>query len=321
MLAAAALALMLVSPWLIVVIARHGIHPFLNSMDTGVHLLDSIVDFVLFTLTGEPLFPVLAVLAVIGLGACWVRRQPLLPCWLVALYVVDLRAALTYGAVPLSILAGIGAGDILLPLLADPPWQQWRSSSSAASHPAEQRWLAIRAQQLLVLGLLLYTALGAVALAPSKMGVLSVDERTAMQWVAGSTPASSRFLIVGASTRESDPGWLSVADRTTEWFPALAGRTSVTTIQGREWLGTFRSGVQSWQDVLSCSDRGVDCLDAWAQKTSVAYTYVYLPKGTGQDSPDGQWCCWALRNSLRADERYVVVYDGAGATIFARRGA
>lgn len=68
-------------------------------------------------------------------------------------------------------------------------------------------------------------------------------------------------------------------------------------------------------------DRGVQCLDAWSQVHGISYTHIFLPKGPGDDVPDNQWCCWSLRESLRNDPGYVVIYDGPGATVFARQAA
>ena len=45
----------------------------------------------------------------------------------------------------------------------------------------------------------------------------------------------------------------------------------------------------------------------------IPFTHVYIAK-----TPSSQ-CCWNLLVSLDADPRYELVFDGPGATIFARR--
>lgn len=110
-------------------------------------------------------------------------------------------------------------------------------------------------------------------------------------------------------------------DRTTEWFPVLAQRTSASTVEGQEWRGDFDSSMRTWFDAFDCTSRGAQCLDDLSLRDGVTYTHVFLPKGPGEDVPANQWCCWSLRTALRTDPAYVVIYDGPGATVLARRTA
>lgn len=136
--------------------------------------------------------------------------------------------------------------------------------------------------------------------------VLSAEERAAMAWVAASVPPSARFALV--------TGDLWMTDRSSEWFPALAGRVSVATPQGTEWLPerAFLRRVGEHAALQRCGARDGDCLIAWAAEAGHPFEYVYLA-GRG-----GPACCAALRAALLADARFVAVYDASGATIFAR---
>jgi hypothetical protein len=86
------------------------------------------------------------------------------------------------------------------------------------------------------------------------------------------------------------------------------------------WPGQFFQRSAAWQEVQFCTDRGVACLDNWTRRYGQTFNDVFIPKGSGVDAPDGHWCCAALRSSLAADPRYRLIYDGPGATVFARRG-
>jgi hypothetical protein len=143
--------------------------------------------------------------------------------------------------------------------------------------------------------------------APFLVG-LSRDERTAMGWVAQATPPEGRFLVVPDSTWETA--------KTAEWFPFLAKRVSVATVQGSEWLkgDAFSGRVEAFWLAMECGYRTSACLDSWTAETGLFFTHVYIGK-----SDRGQ-CCWTLHNSLAADDRYEVVYDGPGATIFVLDG-
>ncbi len=62
--------------------------------------------------------------------------------------------------------------------------------------------------------------------------VEQVDDssREAMLWIRGHTDPRASFVVVSGAE-----AWFF--DRIAEWFPVLAGRSSLTTAQGLEWAG------------------------------------------------------------------------------------
>jgi hypothetical protein len=100
----------------------------------------------------------------------------------------------------------------------------------------------------------------------------------------------------------------------------LAGRRSVATVQGSEWLrGEFPDRVEAHEELQLCAEQDVACLEAWGAEWRQSFDYVYLPKQAEStagpiEHPDE--CCAALRQSLLAAPEYTAVYDGPGATIF-----
>ena len=151
------------------------------------------------------------------------------------------------------------------------------------------------------------TTKGGMAGEASFLVSVSRDEQRAMRWVDEWTPAGSRFLLI------TPGGWAT--DKTAEWFPVLAGRVSVTTVQGFEWLPNhaFKRKLQAYDQAQECGYRTAACLDEWSVEAETAFTHVYVPK-----HPWGQ-CCYTLLTSLKADAGYELLYDGPGATVFARR--
>jgi hypothetical protein len=143
---------------------------------------------------------------------------------------------------------------------------------------------------------------------PGKLVPLSAEERTAMAWMAAHTPPESRFLVVSGDV------WAS--DRSGEWLPLLATRVSLATPQGQEWItgGEFARRMSLHSEAQACATQDTNCLDQWAQRHPPAFTHLYLPKRAGGG------CCDSLRASLTGDSRYERVYDGAAATVYARRG-
>ena len=156
------------------------------------------------------------------------------------------------------------------------------------------------------------------ALAPyvlSPMASLSADARSAMAWSRDSLPSTARVVVVTGRS------WYE--DATSEWFPYLAGRVSVATVQGYEWLGS-----SAWQRQLELADAlrdrandTVAALDEWARQFGVEYDYVYVPKGRLGGVRSEEDCCSAMRVTLRESADYEIVYDGVGATIARRIGS
>ncbi|HSV91979.1 MAG TPA: hypothetical protein VLH81_02840 [Desulfobacterales bacterium] len=238
-------------------------------------------------------------------------RRYFLPAWVVVLVFADQRAAATYASAPLSLLAAVGLLDVVIArlggvggdLLSAPEWPT--------------RLVQRRSSRVVIGGALAYGMLSA-SLAPyvlSPMASLSPDARSAMTWSRGALPATARVLVV------TDQPWYGQA--TAEWFPYLAGRVSVATVQGYEWLGTA-----AWQRQLELSaalrDQANDtigALETWALEFGVTYDHVYLPKGQLGGAGSAEDCCRALRSTLRDSAAYEIVYDGVGATIARRLGS
>jgi hypothetical protein len=145
------------------------------------------------------------------------------------------------------------------------------------------------------------------------LGALSLDEREAMLWVARHTPTTSRFLVV------TKYGFWE--DRISEWFPVLAERLSLATVQGYEWIpNAFYQRWKRFDALQDCATQDVSCLERWGTQSDVSFTHVYIRKGMGEldfFKNEIEQCCGWLERSLKSSPHYQVVYDGAGATVYA----
>jgi hypothetical protein len=286
-----AVAIALASPWLAIVIARHGVAPFVAAAQTG-QLTNPLEQLLAFRQSGEPNFPLFAALALLGAIIALVQRSPGVLAWTVAIALLDPRSWGTLSAVPLAILAARGAIEGVGPFLAS------------------------RTRVAVVLGMIAigYLVHGALISQTTLLASLSPDERAAMAWVAVHTPNEARVAVL------SERGWAD--DREAEWFPVLADRVSVATAQGVEWLPgrAFWQRLRSIEALEECGTSDGECLETWSSDHAVAYDYVFLPKYPAVIRPDGteSWCCMGLRTALRVDPRFTLVYDGPGATIYER---
>lgn len=313
--------LLVASPWWLSVLAMHGLSPFVAAQSTGGSILSSgsVRSGVLWALlrlvaTSEPFYPLLGTLGLLGLLIALVTRRWLLPAWWLAIFLFDARAFPTFISVPMAMLAGVAIVDGLVPLVA-----QLSSSAATGGYPSRLRsdlpttpW----ACPAVVITLTVFVAYATAGAVTTKAGLageggflvpLSSAERAAMSWVSQDTPPDSRFLLITPN------GWET--DKESEWFPVLARRTSVATVQGYEWTSPdeFSQRVAAFEQAHLCGFRDASCLGAWSAEHDQPFTFVYIPRGAS-----GQ-CCTTLVSSLVIDPKYSLVYNGPGATIFERR--
>jgi hypothetical protein len=147
---------------------------------------------------------------------------------------------------------------------------------------------------------------------------LTPEERQAMAWVADNTAESSKFLVTPLDPWESD--------RSSEWFPALAQRVSVATVQGSEFStgGDFGRRIERSRLAGVCLLSGdAACLESWSQGTGLLFDYIYLPKRACTwpqiEQAGDEDCSKALQRSLDKDSSYFKVFENPGAAIYERR--
>jgi hypothetical protein len=248
----------LTAPWWVTLIVRFGLDPMLAAAHTGFHSAIAILIPILYTLTDEPMLTVIAVLGVIGFAVSIHQRKYLLPVAYVLPFIVEPRSAPVYAMIPLAMLASLTFADVILPALASDPTRQ----------PARNRL-----QTIFIVYIALYL-LGNILYFDTQLAGTSISQanRQAFEWIKSNTPADSRFLVL---TGETDV----FCDGISEWFPALTGRTSLTTIQGTEWLpGKFADSSQTQRTIQACMD-GKDALDCIEENTKLAgiqYDYIYI---------------------------------------------
>ena len=307
---AGGLAVLLSAPWWLAVISVHGIAPFISGGQTGINLIATLYYLLTFRFTDEPYLPLLAALGFLGLLSELAARRYLLPAWLVALFVVDERFAATASMVPLAMLSAVGLQDVVFARLlglreradADPLW------------PA--RVIRDRFGRLVLGGALAVGVIGAImasTVGGSPLQVMPAQNRVAMAWISANTPPSTRFMVV------TGVGWF--IDANGEWFPVLAERQSLGTLQGYEWLGKDKWLAQGTRndDLASCAKQTADCITSWAEANSSTDAWVYLPRQTAAGWQATGDCCPGLRESLKRSTSYEVAFDGPGGTVFIPR--
>jgi hypothetical protein len=290
---AAVVAGVVVAPWLLVVANEHGLGSLFAAGHRWEPLL-GVIRIMGLTFSGAAFADLFLVLGVLGFVAELALRRFALPALVVCLVLAGEAGAGFMAAVPWALLAGAGFGFLL-------------AGIGPAQTPAD------RAVRLGVAGGALFLALlgslGSDVDETSRLQRVTADQVAAMAWVAEETDPETRFIVASTVV------W--GADEVSEWFPAIAGRQSVATVQGSEWLGFegFTAQRRRHIAVLTCTALTDRCMAEWSATDGLSDAWLFIPKGQVNGPLSAHDCCPALRETVQNGGRYEVVYDGKGATI------
>jgi len=100
-----------------------------------------------------------------------------------------------------------------------------------------------------------------------------------------------------------------------EWFPVLAGRKSVLTPQGAEWLpdALHARKVCLFQRAREVAPWGISELDTWAAERGVVFSDIYISK-----APRGPIDWQPVVSSARSSPDYTVLLDTPEAAVLRR---
>jgi hypothetical protein len=293
----AAAGLVLLLPYWGTVLQKHGFGPFLNAFQSGSGdplLLIRVLMIPQFT--GETLFPVLAVLGFLGIIACIATRQVVPLLWLIFACASDLRSVHRNAVLPEALLIAMSVDFFVIAAL-EKISPKPTASGSKQDLP--------RLPYLATAGIFGYAFLLLLfqQYAGSVPPALSAAERDAFAWVKTQTNPDASFLILPS-------GLYWAEDYIFEWFPALAQRKSILTVQGYEWIaGGFQRRVSMYKDLSTCLYAGPSCFATWRSENKILYDYLLIPKRTTAGPlAEGQ-----LRE---VEEGCRVVFQNTGAEIY-----
>lgn len=280
--------LAMTSLWLGTVLTRHGMEPFLSAIRTGGHSFDAVIKVInIDSMTGERYLDLLGVTGILGCILLLARNQYFIPGLLAMIYIAEPRSAHTIGNIPLALAGASLLTDVLtsMPML--------RKSAVAVALP----FILINS---------LYTG---VSLANSHV---SRDELSAMLWVDEHLPKDATFLVLNGETAGE-------CDALTEWFPSLSKRTSVATMQGREWLigERFVEFIARRDALQGCVQSDRQCLlDRSAYFDDAGY--IFISRNRSCSSPANAGIQPPLIASLRTSEEFDLIHETEDVIIFAQ---
>ena len=294
------IVLVVSSPWWVTVLHNHGLGPLINAAQAGSNSL-SVFHLLFFAFTGETYATVIAVLGLIGIAHRLIRGDYLLPLWMAIPFLLEGRNAAGVAVIPLAMLAAVGLVDVVFPAL---------KSNVQPDEAGEQ---VSKVERNVFLYLLLYLVFSTFQFGSQlSNATLYPPDQSAMKWVHENTPAKARFLVLTGTSSVS-------CDSVLEWFPALADRHSIFTVQGTEWTkgADFNEYVRSTYAVQEClASDAVSCLDSAVSRS--AYDYIYVSKFLRMDScnplPRPQSYPYFLE-TLRANSGFKIVYETDGVLV------
>jgi hypothetical protein len=292
------------------VLARHGLEPFVQAAGTGGQGGLTWLLLLFFDFTEEPFLTLTGAVAFIGLFASLVRKPRFLPLWLVLNPLIQPRGLSSFTILPLAMLFGSGLSGVILPGL-----RRLQQGQDTAEPPDwVEAAFGFRLGKLFCAFALWQMVASAFFGAAQIQGLtLSQADRQAMAWIAGSTPKDSRFLVISRPI-ENCP----LCDPALEWFPTLAERSSINTVQGKEWgqAGEWQNLMDRNNRLQACLDQNVDCVTDWAEQAQAAYTHVYVrsPAPGGSSASTG---ASSLGESLNNAPGFRRLYANSRVSVFA----
>lgn len=279
-------AAVLVMPWFLLVVSRHGTEPFLAAAASGADPLSGLRGLTVSRTSGGYL-EILGLATTLALIISALRGFWLAPVWALAILMVDGRAGQTYMTVPAALALSFMVRD--LGSIVGLRWRPLRRRARAAI--AVTLVLAASADSL-----------AAQAQPSSPLRALSEPTRAAMAWVAEESEPGASFVVVS--------GRYWAQDAEAEWFPVLASRRNVATVQGYEWLspGAFARQIDRAMRLPECVARDdLPCIESWFEGAG-RVDYLFL---TNSDvaAAAGIECCLQLAEQIASFREAEVIRE------------
>jgi hypothetical protein len=252
---------LVILPWLLSIIFHHGISIIQPFLDNGFSKWIDITKFILLMWSNETLFPIITLLAIIGIFYLLKKRGWFVPIWLLIVFFLQGRAAEQKAVIPLAILAGAGG--------------KYAFDYIETHYP---RRINIRYVSLFVLGIYLYIIISSMLMTSSFIKPLSTQFITGVEWMKRETPSDATFMVI------TGEDW--TLDKYSEWIVALTGRESVSVVQGYEWLPGFSNRINRYNQMQYAYLDGMNTFINWIEQNNVNIDFLIFPKINQTDIND-----------------------------------
>ncbi len=303
--------LIVMSPYVFTILHNHGILPLKAALFSGeFDKWKGLVRFLVGNISGEAFFTPFIVIALFGFGICLQKKEYYLPACILVVVLFNPRSLDRSMVLFMSLLSGVGYQAFIYPIFSKPYTEE---SSQVKDIKNDNGRMAISRIGIILLSYLVIrsaiTSMAFLMIPGASLNHVSLDDRTAMTWVKNNTAMAEKFLVL------SKPVTWQI-DHRSEWFPAIAERRSITTVQGSEWLdgGIYYPLQELHEDVSKCFARNLICLDAVTEEYHLDYSMIYISGKLSKD--DGNITPYPIEMELRSSPDYKLVYENELVSIF-----
>jgi hypothetical protein len=266
--AAALLSVVVSCPWWGSILITHGMAPFLAASSTSGWAFEVPSTFMTWTFTQEGPLPIVAMLALLGMGVAVLSERKALLLWPFFVFIADPRAAATNASLPVALLASLAVDRLILPGLS-------RLAATRRSAPILSAEASTIAAAVLIATLPFLNLWRPIMEDVRGPWWVTAGEREAMGWIAAHRPRDESYVVVSGV-----PAW--PRDAVSEWFPYLAERRSWTTVQGLEWVyGEFECARNRRRILYTVSTASE--LWVWTQNLEAGRVGLYFSSGALAD--------------------------------------
>ncbi len=124
---------------------------------------------------------------------------------------------------------------------------------------------------IIALGIYTYVLMGSLIFGAGEFRPLQEQHLESFNWISQETPADSKILVI------TGKDW--TYDSYSEWMAALTGRSSVSLVQGYEWLPGFSDRASQYYQFQYEYSKGMTDLVSWINQNHIRVDFLVLPKG------------------------------------------
>jgi hypothetical protein len=290
----------LLSPYIYSVVSQHGFTPFFAGFSSGeFSWIKPLKEMILFRVTDEFYLTIIAVLAIFGIYSMIINKKYFFVVWFLASMILDPRSINRSVLLPLSIMAALFLVELL-------------KNTYNVNLPLFSKFKLINPPNLigifLITQVFMLTYLRSTIYFPT-YDSLSSSEMEAINWINDNLPDHSNFVNLTQS-----PIWQ--LDHFNEWFPALTEQTSLTTVQGSEWVdnGYHRQVIQYYNGYKSCLYEDLPCMEKTMKFIGERVDYVIV--NHDNCDPEKIFCLQSYAELLKFEPQYQTLYDSQDVTIY-----
>ncbi len=306
---------LLLLPYILTIIKNHNIQPFINGFRGGeFFLLPQLLKIILFNYTQEFSFNIVGVLALLGLFYQIKKRDYLLVVWFLLILFIDPRSINRSVILIICLLTTISIQQILKPSFSQRSSNETETKTVAEADQPKNFLSKNRISLFSIILAFLFLQIFLLAFFQFYIDDLTlyqvkITDRNAYAWIKNNTASDSQILVLTAS-----PDWH--LDHTAEWFPALAKRNSITSVQGTEWLpdGRYYEVRKFNESIKKCMLSDYSCIPKILEVANIKADYIWVSKEICEN-PD-KICTLPFLSDIRQDRYYQFVYENEGVAIF-----